>query len=130
MKNKVHFISLIVLLFFNKNIYSKGDQGFYLFCGSIKINGTTQTNYEFSINGQTIKTDDLGNYSYQMNWITYCPSNISFIKRRKWLRNNNPRYIIVVINKQEFRVRNKWKKYGVRQRWKSSKEKMIKNFDV
>ena len=120
---------ILLLIILSSVFFGKGAGGVY------KIEGTMYSkeakkiisNAVFTVNKINVKTDAFGNYKVEIAWDTQCPSDLNFFKRRIFIKNSNPKYIVFNYENKEIKIRNKWKKYGRRYSLKINKKNYHKN---
>jgi hypothetical protein len=66
------------------------------------------------INSDTFYSDKFGQIKAKIHWRTICPSGISKTQKRKYNRTINSEWILVQSQNEELKLKNKWKKYGLR----------------
>lgn len=66
---------------------------------------------QFDDKSQIIKTDSLGNYNFEVNYETVCPSEVRGIKRRQANTMLNPKFIILEFENETLKIKNKWRKF-------------------
>ncbi len=72
--------------------------------------------------GEKYFTDDSGAGVIKVPWTTTCPSNSNIFQRIRLHKKINPKFIIVSCNGKNIGIKNKWKKYGSRQDFRSKKK--------
>lgn len=112
-------ILIFIAILLPSVLLAKGYEGEYIIQGIMydKATKLPLANQEFVINGKKIKTDKEGKYSFIVKWSTVCPSNLSYFKRQKFIKKANPRYLIFQHNGISQKVRNKWRKFGLKYHW-------------
>ncbi|MDF1674971.1 MAG: hypothetical protein P1U44_04570 [Vicingaceae bacterium] len=121
---------LLIIAFLTVGILNaKGYEGEYIVEGIMYDKNTKKPipNEVFVINGNKVNTNQQGKYSIKIKWTTACPSDLNYFERKRFIRKNNPSYILFSFNMKSKRVKNKWRKYGLKFHWKETKGVYIKN---
>lgn len=108
-------ICFMLMVFIPNKLHSKGLEGYYTLSGTMYSKETKETikNTVFILNGDSVKTDDKGNFSFQVKWRNICGFRLNFLQKIKANKKANPEHIIFTFNNSENKIRNKWKKYGL-----------------
>ena len=115
MKIRTTILLVFCLMYLTSN--AKGILGSYIFSGkAYNAQGELIRNGKIIVDikgsKETIKTDSLGNYQFDLGYATACPSVVRGLKRRKANNKINPKFITLQYSNIEVKVKNKWRKYG------------------
>jgi hypothetical protein len=111
-----HNLSIVSLLFVCFSSFSKGSGGYYDLNITLKdrVTGNLLLNEMLIVDTDTFHSDKFGQIKAKINWKTVCPSGISKPQKRKHNRTINSEWIVLQSQNKEIKLRNKWKKYGLR----------------
>lgn len=112
---------LIIICLLSFSSFAKGLMGNYIISGKAYNSiGKPICNGEiilqFNDKSQIIKTDSLGNYYFEVNYETVCPSEVKGIKRRKANNMLNPKFILLEFENETVKIKNKWRKFESKKR--------------
>lgn len=113
---KLLFIILFLLISFF-NAHAKGIEGEYIIAIQM-LDKTTEKplcNKIFLLNGDTLKTDEMGKLTYKISWSLACGYGLNFLENYRESKAMNPKYLKCISDASEQKIKNKWRKYGVRQ---------------
>lgn len=121
-------ILLLIFIITPCMLFAKGYEGEYTIKGIMYgDNNTPLVNQTFIVNGKEVRTDSEGNYLLKIKWSTICPSSLSYFKRRKFIKEVNPKHLVFQYNNKNQKVKNKWKKFGLKYHWKKEDGVLVRH---
>lgn len=133
MRHYLKYLLSILLISLSLIVYAKGSSGKYYIKGvAYGTQKTVLANIFITVQVgdkvQQIKTDDKGQFEFEVRWIMPSRSGISNDQWQQSKKRLNPEFIYVTWGNIEIKLKNEWEKYAVES--PENKEEVTKKEDL